>query len=238
MYPKVKKMKEKVSEFSRIRRVYADRAKSGKGSKYSWHTPHAGYRQSIKFRMFSKALKYSFDNNLSNVKALDIGCGTGGFLRQLIEWGGSPPHLIGVDFIDTRLEMAKKMSPSDVSWHLGVLNSKKEFNLVSAHTVFSSILDDSARQSLADQMWKQVCKGGWIMIFDFRYNNPSNPDVRKVTLRELKKWWPDDNHFILIDMLAPPIARYLVGKNYFFAELLTMIFPFLRSHFVYMVQKK
>jgi SAM-dependent methyltransferase len=234
----VRKENEKVSELSRIRRVYADRIKFGKGRKYSWHSSHAGYRHAVKFRIFSKALKYSFGNNISNLKVLDIGCGTGGFLRQLIEWGGSPLHLIGVDLIDTRLDMAKKMSPSDVGWHLGVLNSKKKFNLVSAHTVFSSILDNSARQALADEMWKKVCKGGWIMIFDFRYNNPANPDVRKVTFRELKKWWPDDNHFILIDMLAPPIARYIVGKNYFLAELLTMVLPFLRSHFVYMVQKK
>jgi SAM-dependent methyltransferase len=234
----VGKMKKKESEFIRINRIYADRNKSGKCGKYSWYTAHASYRQSIKIRMFSKALRYAFDNNISNVKALDIGCGTGHFLRQLIEWGGVPSNLIGVDFIDTRLKMAEKISPLGVSWHLGELNSKKEFNLVSAHTVFSSILADSARQSLADKMWGKVCKGGWIMVYDFRYNNPFNLDVRKVTLKELKKWWPDGNYFLSIDMLAPPIARYLIGKNYFFAELLIMIFPFLRSHFVYMVQKR
>ena len=230
-------MKEKVSEFNRIRGVYKDRVKSGKSSKYSWFLPYAGYRQSIKFRMFSKALKYSFDKNISNIKVLDVGCGTGSFLRQLIEWGVSPVHLTGVDFIDSRLVMAEKMSPSSIDWHLRELNSKKEFNLVSAHTVFSSILDDPERQLLADQMWKQVCKGGWIMIFDFRYNNPSNPDVRRVTRKELDGRWPGSEKIYLTDMLAPPLARKLIGKSYLAAEILTLFFPFLRSHFVYMVKK-
>lgn len=86
-------------------------------------------------------------------------------------------------------------------------------------------------------MWDKVCVGGWIMVFDFRYNNPSNPDVRKVTRQELDSWWPDSEKIYLTGILAPPLARKIIGKSCLVAELLALLFPFLRSHFVYMVKK-
>lgn len=63
------------------------------------------------------------------------------------------------------------------------------------------------------------------------------PDVRKVTKKELDGLWPGNEKIYLTDMLVPPLARKCVGKNYLIAELLTTLFPFLRSHFVYMVKK-
>ena len=172
----------------------------------------------------------------------NTGCGFGNFLRELVEWGVDSDNCIGTEFLDDRLEKARKTSPKGIYYHLGDLDfdvnrAGKQPNLVSAHTVFSSILDYRERKNLADQMWDKVRKGGWIMIFDFRYDNPSNPDVCKVTRKELDDWWPGSEKLYITDILAPPLARKLVGKSYLAAEMLTLFFPFLRSHFVYMVKK-
>jgi len=73
------------------------------------------------------------------------------------------------------------------------------------------------------------------MVFDFRYNNPYNNNVRKVTRQELKQLWPHSKEqFIQTGLLALP---FISKNNYGCAELLTALFPFLRSHFIYMARK-
>lgn len=229
-----------MSEMERISDVYHSRDNSDKRHLYAWHLPLVRYQEAIKDRMFAEVLKLAFGEDLSQISVLDVGCGDGNFLRKLIEWGASPDMLIGTEFLENRLLKAQGMTSDQVHYHLGDLEFTKTngVDLISAHTVFSSILATKEREVLASKMWERVRKGGWIMIFDFRYNNPSNSNVRKVTIRELRKNWPSSNRSILKKgMLVPPLARKLPGSNYAIADFCTLIFPFLRSHFVYMVQK-
>lgn len=166
-----------MDEQQRIKEVYANRDSSGKRILYSWSSFNSNYQSSVKSRMIATALYSSFGANISNLSTLDVGCGTGGFLRLLLEWGADPVNCVGTEFLEDRLERGKKISPKGVCYYLGSCLdfNEKKFDLVSAHTVFSSILDDDERGRLALEMWHKVCDGGWIMIFDFRYNNPSNP---------------------------------------------------------------
>lgn len=230
---------DKNREKNRINKVYFNREVLKKSDLYGWHIPTIRYQEAIKSRMFSKAVLKSFGKRLSQIRVLDVGCGTGGFLRRMVEWGADPGLLLGTEFLEDRLQIAMRNSPPEIRWRFGGLdfNSDKGFDLVSAHTVFSSVLDDAMRSELAESMWQKTGNGGWVMVFDFRYNNPSNPDVRKVTRKELETWWPGKKRFYLLDMLAPPLARRLVSGNYLIAELLVLIIPFLRSHFVYMAKK-
>lgn len=112
------------------------------------------------------------------------------------------------------------------------------FDLVSANTVFSSILDAESRKTLAQEMWRVTKPGGWVLVFDFRYNNPANSDVKKVTQRELKNYFAQGvNEYYQTLLLAPPIARILMPTSHLAANILTTLFPFLRSHFYFMLQK-
>jgi SAM-dependent methyltransferase len=226
-------------EAQRIRSIYAARDKECKRSLYSWELSDARYADAIKKRILSQALPKTVGSDLSDLKVLDVGCGIGSFLRTLIEWGAYPENLVGTEFLDDRLTQAAIKSPEKIKWHNGDLNfcENEYFDLVSAHTVFTSILDEDAREALASEMWEKVKPGGWILIFDFRYNNPSNSNVKKLTRSEMMKWWPSKTVYYTTGLLAPPLARRFIGKNYFLAEFLTLAFPFLRSHFVYMVQK-
>jgi hypothetical protein len=107
-----------------------------------------------------------------------------------------------------------------------------------ANTVFSSILDEDKRHQLAAEMWRVLKPGAWVMLFDFRYNSPSNPNVRKVSQAQLRGYWPHAaaEHYQTL-LLAPPIARRLARAPRLASELLATFVPPLRSHFIYMARK-
>jgi SAM-dependent methyltransferase len=229
-----------MNEINRIREIYKDRDIGGKSNLYAWHHSYEHYFDAMKKRMVSIALHSAFGDSIDELDVLDVGCGSGDFLRTLISWGSAPEKLVGTEFLANRLEQAEAMSPDGIKWHLGEINSEigGVFDLVSAHTVFSSVLDDDVRKSLAMDMWDKIKPNGWLMVFDFRYNNPYNSNVRKVTRQELKQLWPHSKEqFIQTGLLAPPLSRRIIKNNYGGAELLTALFPFLRSHFIYMARK-
>ena len=86
-------------------------------------------------------------------------------------------------------------------------------------------------------MWRTLRPGGWCLVFDFRYDNPRNRNVRKVTRAELQAWWPGTEQRYRSLVLAPPIHRLLAVAPYMVSELLTALAPVLRSHFMYVVRK-
>lgn len=90
------------------------------------------------------------------------GCGTGSFLRQLIDWGADPSKLCGTELLPDRLEAACRATAHGVRWHPGRLDAIPAggFDLVSAHTVFSSILDPVGRHALAAGMRRSLRPGG------------------------------------------------------------------------------
>jgi hypothetical protein len=59
-----------------------------------------------------------------------------------------------------------------------------------ARAPWHRFLDPDLRRGLAAEMWRTIKPGGWCMMFDFRYDNPRNPNVRKVTQAELRRYWP------------------------------------------------
>lgn len=125
-------------------------------------------------------------------------------------------------------------------WHLGGLDilPDAQLDLAVADCVFSSILDDELRHDLTSEMWRVVKPGARCMIFDFRYDNPSNSNVRKVTRPELAKFWPQavvTKYRTLL--LAPPIVRRLADTFRLIFECFITILPPLRSYFIYMAQK-
>ena len=162
------------------------------------------------------------------------------FLRQLIDWGATPAHLLGTDVQQERLDLARARTAPDVRWHCGPLTGlpAASADLVSAHTVLSSVLDPELRQRLAADMWRVLKPGGWCLVFDFRYNNPRNPHVRKLTRAELDAYWPGHRHQYETLLLAPPIGRPLAALPALVTEALTALAPPLRSHFIYMAQKE
>ena len=227
------------SEQARIRAVYQAWHGGKPIAAYAWHRPEVMAQAAAQNWVIGQLLAKAFGPDLSQLRVVDVGCGTGGFLRQLIGWGAEPSRLVGTEYQEDRLADARLRGAPGIRWHLGDLDfaDAGTFDLVAANTVFSSILDDGVRAALAREMWRVLKPGGWCLIFDFRYNNPANPNVRKVTRQELQSYWATADHYYRTLQLAPPIARRLAWAPQLISELLTLLVPPLRSHFVYLGQK-
>ncbi len=227
------------AEQQRIQHAYRAWHGGAALARYAWHRPEILQQEASRSRALASLLSSTVGADLSRLRVLDVGCGTGGFLRQLIDWGAHPCHLTGTELQADRLEQSRARTAQGVTWRLGPPDSvpQASYDLVSAQAVFSSILDAALRRELAAQMWRALRPGGWCLIFDFRYDNPRNRHVRKVTRGELERLWPGGQRRYRSLLLAPPISRLLAGTPYLACELLAAVAPVLRSHFLYMVRK-
>jgi len=228
------------AEQERINRVYRPRRGAATPALYAWHRPEVVNQVAARSRVLARLLACTVGTDLAPLRVLDVGCGNGGFLRQLIDWGATPAHLTGSELRPERLEHARVHTAPGVRWHLGTPDAlpKDSADLVSAHAVFSSILDEDLRRELAAEMWRVLRPGGWAMIFDVRYNNPRNGSVRRVSEVELLRFWPTEERHYRTLILAPPLSRTISRLPWLVPEMLGALLPLLRSHFIYMARKE
>jgi SAM-dependent methyltransferase len=228
------------AEPERINQVYRQWHGAAALGRHDWFRPEIVSQQAARARVLAGLLSRTVGQDLSAVRVLDVGCGSGGFLRQLIDWGATPSHLAGTELQQHRLDHARLLTAPGVRWHLGRLDAFPDngVDLVSAHGVFSSLQDEDARRELAAEMWRVLKPGGWTMIFDVRCGQPRNSGIRKVTDVELLRFWPAEKRHYRTLVLAPPLGRALARLPWLVPELLAALVPLLRTHFVYMARKE
>ena len=228
-------------EEARIRAAYAYRDKIGKRGLYSWWRPDVLLNDYRIQAVIAACLRRAGWNELSRVRALDVGCGSGGWLRQLLTWGAQAENLHGVDFLEDRIAAARRLAP-DVDyrqadgWQLPYADASMD--LVSAHTVFSSILNEHARARVAAEMTRVLDPQGYILIFDFRISHPRNPDTIGIRRREIRRLFPGFQQHAQSLILAPPIARRLTPVAQWLAVAMEALCPPLRTHNAVLLQRK
>jgi ubiquinone/menaquinone biosynthesis C-methylase UbiE len=111
------------------------------------------------------------------------------------------------------------------------------FQIVIASTVFTSILSDQVRYAVATEITRVLNPGGVLLWYDFFYNNPRNPNVRKVTRRELRSLFPGLIGEVKSVTLAPPVARFVSRYSVLAAQILATI-PWLRTHLLGVLVKQ
>ncbi len=171
---------------------------------------------------------------------LEVGCGTGGNLLELLRMGFRSEHLQGAELLPDRLEQARAVLPASLILHSGdatvLALPECAFDLVFVSTVFSSLLSDAFQQRLAETMWRWVRPGGAVLWYDFTVNNPANPDVRGVPLRRIRELFPDGRLSFERVTLAPPIARRVVRLHPAFYTVFNAV-PLLRTHVLAWIEK-
>lgn len=174
---------------------------------------------------------------LKDIDILEIGCGKGDVLLSLIALGASPGRIVANELIDDRIEAAKGRLPPGVRLDHGDASQLPaaygDFDLIVQSLVFSSILDDSLLSSIASRIWNALKPGGIILSYDFVLNNPSNPDVRGVSVRKLKSLFPNGEIKTRSLTLAPPIARMFHETLYPFLSMI----PLIRTHALCTIRK-
>lgn len=178
-------------------------------------------------------------NPLKDKIILEVGCGNGGWLREFMKYGSLPENLHGIDILEERVAWGKLISPNI---HITQGNAEhldfpsKTFDIVFQSTVFTSIHDTEMKKQIAGEMLRVLKNNGIILWYDFRYDNPWNPDVKGVKKDEIKMLFPDCYYKFNTITLAPPIARKLAGISWLACYLLEKV-PLLRTHYLAVIRK-
>jgi SAM-dependent methyltransferase len=114
--------------------------------------------------------------------------------------------------------------------------SSESFDIVLQATVFTSILNETLKRSVAAEMMRVLKPEGVILWYDYHVNNPWNRDVRGVKRREIHQLFP----YCRIDLeritLIPPLARRLAPYSMCACYLLER-FPPLCTHYLGLIRK-
>lgn len=171
---------------------------------------------------------------------LEIGFGRLGWLADLLGWGLRSFDLHGIELDEARVKSARA-SFSEADLRVGDASAMAfadaSFNLVVASTVFTSILDRGVRQSVAEEIHRVLRPGRAVLWYDFRVDNPANPNVKGISRIELRALFNDFERHVRSVTLAPPIARRVAPVSWTLATMLEMI-PFLRTHLLAVMIKK
>jgi SAM-dependent methyltransferase len=179
-------------------------------------------RQLQTLRMLKKAGYHPLDG----LRILDVGCGEGELLRELLQRGAKPERLAGIELRHEAVEKVLSLNPNlEVRWGTAEILPwpGASFDLVFQHTVFTSVLNRLTRQRIAAEMSRVLKPAGAIVWYDFFYNNPWNPDVRGVTKTEIASLFPGFRLRLRRITLAPFIARRLPEP------LLPVLYPLLAA---------
>lgn len=167
-------------------------------------------------------------------RCLEIGCGSAGWLPDLIGWGVPASNLAGIDLDAERASAAQRLLPgADV--RAGSATAlpwpDASFSLVIISTVFSSIADARVRALVAGEAARVTRSGGAVLGYDLARNNPANSQVRRISRREWQRLFPTWRPTFRSTTLAPPVARAIAGRSWLAAQALEAV-PLFRTHLV------
>jgi len=220
-------------EEERIRAAYARRTQHA--SPYSWSQMAYVFQMQERERCVLRLLRSCGMMPLSDKRILEVGSGTGTWLRDFIKWGADPQDVFGVEFLPERVAEARRLLPPRVT--LQCRNAAElpyptaEFDIVLQSTMFSSIIDPTLKRQIAFEMVRVTKPEGILLWNDFHFNNPGNRDVRGVTKREIGALFPGCRIELHPVCLAPPLMRRLAEYSWVITYLLARV-PFLCTDYL------
>ncbi|MBE0550336.1 MAG: class I SAM-dependent methyltransferase [Rubrivivax sp.] len=222
-------------------RAIAERyARRNVGDRYHPLRPEIWQARQDRERAMISLLRRHARRPLAELDVLEVGCGHGDNLLELLRLGLDPARLVGNELLPERAAAARSRLPAATRMLEGDATqlplSDAGFDIVYASTVFSSILDDAFQRRLAAAMWRWVRPGGAVLWYDFTLDNPRNTDVRAVPLSRLRALFPAGRIDARRVTLAPPIGRQVVRLHPAAWRLLNLL-PVLRTHVLAWIAK-
>jgi ubiquinone/menaquinone biosynthesis C-methylase UbiE len=109
-------------------------------------------------------------DKLTDQRILDVGCGTGGWLRNYLRYGARADNLAGIDLMPQRIEQARTQLPDEVKLFVQDAQTlpfaNNSFDLISQWVVFSSILSSQVKHKVAREMLRCLAPGGSVLWCD------------------------------------------------------------------------
>lgn len=209
---------------------YAQRIDDGR---YDPLRPEVMLARQERERALVRLLQRHLRRPLRELDLLEVGCGSGDNLLELLRLGADPARLVGSELLPARAAAARQRLPAATAVHVGDAMAldiaPASFDLVLQFTVFSSLLDAPFQQRLAQRMWHWLRPGGAVLWYDFAFDNPRNPDVRGVPLARVRELFAHSRIDACRVTLAPPIGRRAAALHPVLWQALNRL-PLLRTH--------
>lgn len=170
----------------------------------------------------AKALKL-LDIDLESSLILDYGCGTGSWLRMLIDMGARPHSVMGVDLSGQRLEYAAAQTPGAGFCRVGgrLPFRDETFDAVIVSLVFSSVDDSRLHVSLARELERITKRSGVLIWLDLDCRHGS---LHGFGLADLGRLFPKRTAR-RVDRLHPDYFR----RFFRYGRIMTLIYSLTRA---------
>jgi ubiquinone/menaquinone biosynthesis C-methylase UbiE len=221
-------------EEARIQRAYAHRRKQGRDRTSSWSRPAYAYDMQDRERKVLATLQ-RLGVRLAETRVLEVGCGTGAWIRDFVRWGAAPENIRAIDLLPECVVEARQRCAPGV--HLQCCSATSlpfadsSFDLVLQATMFSSILEPAVRRVIAAEMLRVAGSNGVILWYDLSVNNPWNANVRGIGRAEVQELFPGCRIELQQISLAPPLARWIAPWSHQLWVLLASV-PWLCTHYL------
>lgn len=188
---------------------------------------------------FIKLLKKCGIYDLRESRVLDVGCGSGLELNNLIKFGAIPKNLFGIDIRHEAIFRAKATNP-DINYIIADARyspfKNSVFDLVLQYTLFTSVLEEDFKKEIAREILRVLKISSLIIWYDFFLKRPFKKGVKSIGKKEIKKLFGDCNYYFYRITFIPPLARFLCPISHFlccFFELLKLF----NTHYLVGIKK-
>lgn len=213
-----------MNEVERVRGVYAGYEDGGRSR--HWVADHGIHAE--RGALFADTLA-SLGEGV-DLKVLDLGCGRGDLLDDLLHAGVRTENVFGLDLLPDRLHEARGRGMRAVVASGGAIPFPDgQFDLVTAFTMFSSVGDERILRTIGREIERVLAPNGSLVVYDLRLPSPGNPAVRPLPQRRLRTLFPGWAISGRSCTLLPPLARRLAPEPGAAYRALAGV-PALRSH--------
>lgn len=230
----------RAAELRAVAERYARRRAAAVDSRYDPLRPEVWRARQERERALVALLRAHAARPLAQHDVLEIGCGHGDNLLELLRLGCDPKRLVANELLPERAAAARSRLPAVLRLYEGdaaaLPFAPASFDIVLQSMVFSSLLDPAFQARLAARLWDWVRPGGAVLWYDFTVDNPANPDVRGVSRRRLRELFPAATIDARRVTLAPPLARRAAALAPWLCDLLGTLPP-LRTHLLAWIAK-
>lgn len=219
--------------------IRQSKARSSADARYSINNPGNKYNYVHLFNGMEELLKSAFPD-LSQIKLLEVGCGELFWPEVFIEIGCHKENCYGTDILHQRMIKGHNKGRQTSAVTSSVLElpfQSNSFDLLCQLTLMTSIPNHTDRIEASREMMRILKPGGYILWYDFRFNNPKNPHTKAIGKNELHQLFAPLPVKLKTITVFPPLARKIPPAGVPLLKFINL-FSMLRTHYLALIGPK